>query len=194
MGNARYLWIIMEKLIRLFQSVLVVFMWIGSPKQARFYSMEGRIKRAYRKKRWQRAERLSREYLAQAERLHTDWNYGNAIHDGNQFLGLIRLRQGDVEGAKACLLAAGLSPGSPQLDSFGPNMMLARELLERDERLVVAEYVDLIARFWAADKPAHAEIPGHLEHMEEKGRLIEEWKIDIAEGRIPTDGLWHQDL
>lgn len=156
--------------------------------------MEGWIKRAYRKRRWRHAEVLSHSYLAQAERLNSDWNYGNAIHDGNQFLGLIRLRQGDVEGAKAYLLAAGLSPGSPQLDSFGPNMMLARELLERGERLVVADYVDLIARFWTMDKPTHAELPGHSENMKDKKRRLQEWKDAIAEGRIPTDGLWHQDL
>lgn len=184
----------MEKLIHRALSVFLMFMWIAKPTHARFYSMDGRIKRAYRRRQWRRAEVLAHEYLALAERLNPDWNYGNAIHDGNQWLGLIRVRQGDVEGAKAYLLAAGLSPGSPQLDSFGPNMMLAKELLERGERLVVAEYIDLIARFWASDKPAHAEIPGHLEHMEEKRKQIREWKIDIAEGRIPTDWLWHQDL
>jgi hypothetical protein len=172
----------------------MVFLWIVSPKRARFYTAGRWIKRAYHKKRWHRAEALCHKHLAEAERFHLDWNYGNAIHNGNQVLGLIRLRQGDVEGAKAYLLAAGISPGSPQLDSFGPNMMLARELLERNERLVVTEYVDLIARFWTADKPAHAEIPGHLERMKEKRRLIEEWKIDIAQGRIPKDGLWHQEL
>ena len=80
----------MLMLVRLFQSVLLIFLWIGSPKHARLYSMEGRIKRAYRRRRWLRAEELSLSYLAQAERLHSDWHYGNAIHDGNEFLGLIR--------------------------------------------------------------------------------------------------------
>ncbi len=108
-----------------------LLLWIIQPGLARFYSAERRIKRAYRRKRWENTALLSRQYLAQAERYHSDWNYGNAIHDGNQFLGLVRLRQGDIEAAKEHLLAAGLSPGSPQLDSFGPSMVLARELLER---------------------------------------------------------------
>src|SRR5437762_13634578 len=51
-----------------------------------------------------------------------DWNYGNAIHDSNIVLGRLALKAGDVEAAKKRLLAAGHSSGSPQLDSFGPDM------------------------------------------------------------------------
>lgn len=61
------------------------------------------------------------------------WNSGNRIHHGNLILGRIALTQGDVAEAKTRLLAAGKTPGSPQLNSFGPNMMLAKELLELGE-------------------------------------------------------------
>jgi len=38
------------------------------------------------------------------------------------------LKEGKVEDAKHYLLEAGKTPGSPQLNSFGPDMSLAEEL------------------------------------------------------------------
>ena len=58
-----------------------------------------------------------------------DWNYGNAIFFGNMVQGQVALRRGDPAAARSRLLAAGNTPGSPQLNSFGPNMSLARDLL-----------------------------------------------------------------
>ena len=64
-----------------------------------------------------------------------DWNYGNAIFFGNMVQGQVALRRGDLAGARSRLLAAGETPGSPQLNSFGPNMSLAKELLTGVEEL-----------------------------------------------------------
>ena len=58
-----------------------------------------------------------------------DWNYGNALFFGNMVLGQVALRLGDIESAMSRLLSSGKTPGSPQLNSFGPNMSLARDLL-----------------------------------------------------------------
>jgi hypothetical protein len=77
-----------------------------------------------------------------------DWNTGNAIHHGNLILGRIALQAGDIELAKHYLLEAGKTPGSPQLDSFGPNMELARELLVKGQKDVVLQYFALCAKFW----------------------------------------------
>ena len=77
-----------------------------------------------------------------------DWNEGNRIHYGNLTLGRIALFAGDVEEAKSRLIAAGETPGSPQLNSFGPDMTLAKELLERGESQVVLRYFSLCAEFW----------------------------------------------
>lgn len=63
--------------------------------------------------------------------------YGNRIHHGNLVLGRIALCEGNIKKVKSRLLAAGKTTGSPQLDSFGPNLVLAKDLLERGERNVV---------------------------------------------------------
>lgn len=73
---------------------------------------------------------------------------GDAIHHGHLVLGRIALREGDIERAKRHLLDAGRTPGSPPLNSFGPNMALAAELLEKGERTVVLQYFDLCSKFW----------------------------------------------
>jgi hypothetical protein len=56
--------------------------------------------------------------------------------------------QGNVEEAEQRLLAAGRTSGSPNLNSFGPNMRLARDLLERGRQDVVLEYFELCRVFW----------------------------------------------
>ncbi len=77
-----------------------------------------------------------------------DWNDGNAVHDGNMVRGLVALRSGNVEQAAKDLIEAGKTTGSPQLDSFGPNMILASELLEKGQRDAVLEYLSLCKNFW----------------------------------------------
>ena len=77
-----------------------------------------------------------------------DWNGGNLLHFGNLVLGRIALADDDLEGAAQYLLAAGRTPGSPQLRSFGPDMALAKELLERGQTQTVVRYLQLCLDFW----------------------------------------------
>lgn len=99
------------------------------------------------------------------------WNLGNRIHQGNLILGRIALAEGNVDEAKSRLLLAGRTPGSPQLNSFGPNMLLARELLERGETEVVLEYFELCQKFWKSPR-----------------RELEQWVDDVKSDRIPRFG------
>lgn len=117
------------------------------------------------------AETYARELLDLAERRRRCWNLGNALHDGHLVLGLVALRRGDIETAKAELLLAGDTPGSPQLDSFGPNPSLARELIERGERDAVIAYFERIRGFWEM----------------ERGRL-DAWTADVRADRMPDFG------
>jgi hypothetical protein len=95
-----------------------------------------------------KAEQYASELLQSAEEFKNSWNYGNALHKGNIVLGRVALLHGDLPNAKDHLLAAGAIPGSPQLDSFGPNMTLAKELLEKGERDTVVAYLQACGKFW----------------------------------------------
>lgn len=99
------------------------------------------------------------------------WNEGNRIHYGNLTLGRIALLAGDVEEAKSRLIAAGETPGSPQLNSFGPDMTLAKELLKRGESEAVLRYFSLCSEFW--------------ELGQEEGQA---WTAKVEEDRVPDFG------
>ena len=98
-----------------------------------------------------------------------NWNYGNAIHDFNLVLGSIALGSGDIEGSKRFLLASGRTPGSPQLNSFGPNMSLAKSLLIVGERRAVISYFEVCRTFWPRKE-------------------LSTWRREVEAGRIPDFG------
>lgn len=114
----------------------------------RFYELGDLARAAFAAGDLDKAQQYASELLLAAPKFKNDWNYGNALHQGNNVLGLIALQRGDVASAKEHLLAAGQTPGSPQLDSFGPNMMLAKELLEKGERDAVLAYLQSCGKFW----------------------------------------------
>jgi tetratricopeptide (TPR) repeat protein len=97
------------------------------------------------------------------------WNAGNLVHHGHLVLGRIALRDGDMKTAQEHLLAAGKTKGSPQLNSFGPNMTLAKELLEKGERQTVLEYFKLCGAFW-------------------KKGVLDAWTEEVQAGKIPDFG------
>lgn len=87
-------------------------------------------------------------------------------------LGLIALKAGDVGQAKEYLLEAGRVTGSSVLVSFGPNMRLAKQLIEKGERDTAIEYFNLCMKFW----------------KREDGKL-EKWKNIVKQGGMPDFGL-----
>jgi hypothetical protein len=80
------------------------------------------------------------------------------------------LKKGETAKAKQFLLAAGRTPGSPQLDSFGPDMTLAQGLLEKGETKVVLQYFVLCSKFWDQQKD------------------LDKWSTAVKEGAIPAFG------
>jgi len=113
------------------------------------------------------AESWARESLELAIRFRDNWNYGNAIHDGHCVLGRVALAKGDIATAKQELLEAGRTPGSPQLGSFGPNVTLARDLLQRNEVTTVVQYFRLCHTFWKMEDGKIA----HWTELAESGQM-----------------------
>jgi hypothetical protein len=85
------------------------------------------------------------------------WWTGDAIHQGNIILGRLALRKGDIEEAKRALLAAGKTPGSSSLNSTGPSMQLAKDLLDRGEFATVIQYLEECRNFWEGNRGKLAE-------------------------------------
>jgi len=136
----------------------------------RFYKIRSIMEIAFREGNFEEAKKLAIEYLEIAKSRKTDWNYGNAIHHANLILGRIALKEGSKEKAKEYLLKAGNTPGSPQLNSFGPNMTLAKELLEIGEDEIVIQYLELCQKFWM---------------IIYSGIKVMRWKRAINKGKIP---------
>jgi tetratricopeptide (TPR) repeat protein len=139
----------------------------------RYYSLKELADLAFEAGEDKKAESLATELLETAKTRQRDWNSGNAIHHGHLVLGRLAVRRGDVEKAKAELLAAGRTTGSPQLNSFGPNMMLAKELIEKGEREVVLEYFSLCRKFWNSAPDL---------------QTLDDWTAMVQGGRMPDFG------
>lgn len=136
-----------------------------------FYMLDEMTKAAFRAGAFDKAAEYAKELLSEASKNPDDPNYGNAVYDGNVVLGRLALRQGDVKNAGRLLLEAGRTPGSTQLNSFGPDMTLAQELLEKGERAVVLQYLTLCGHFWSAGV-----------------QQLQAWSKTVREGGIPKFG------
>ena len=94
---------------------------------------------------------------------------GQTIHDSHVVLGRVALRTGNVAEAKAQLQQAAHVTGGGTLTSFGPNMSLAKELLERGERDAVVQYLEACEAFWP-------------------NRMLSQWIQTITRGGTPNFG------
>lgn len=125
---------------------------------------------SYRAGNLNRAAALAQELLFTATN-PKDWNYGNANSKGNEVLGLVALKHGDLTGAKNYLKLSAEMNGSPQLKSFGPNMALAAALAEAGEKEAVVAFLEQCKTFWKMDN----------------GRL-REWQVLVQGGVKPNFG------
>ncbi|MEM1059796.1 MAG: hypothetical protein AAGK14_11155 [Verrucomicrobiota bacterium] len=135
----------------------------------RFYRLPTVARTALKAHQDDRAKAYAEELLSVSTGYREDWNYGNALYDANVVLGHLALKNGEVEEAETYLLAAGDSPGSPQLDTFGPDLRLADQMLAKGRDKAVIVFLERIAKFWN-------------DHQEE----IEEWIVTIRNGKSPS--------
>jgi hypothetical protein len=143
----------------------------ASSDEDRFYALDSAAKESFNVGNIQDAGKFANELLKLAPNFRGNWNYGNAIQDGNLVLGRIALHEGRTQEAGQYLLAAGSSQGSPTMNSFGPNMSLAQDLLEKGQRDVVLQYFELCRKFWTMDH----------------GKL-DQWSNEVRAGKIPDFG------
>lgn len=120
----------------------------ASDPRASAYLLRQLAKTAFNAGAFDKAETAAKRLLDIAKAHPGNKDYGDAVHDGNMVLGRLALRKGDVRQAKAFLLKSGHASGAGTLSSFGPNMSLAKELLERGEKATVIEYLQLCKKFW----------------------------------------------
>jgi tetratricopeptide (TPR) repeat protein len=120
---------------------------------------------------FQKARTYAEQLLQEAVTQPTRWDYGNAVHTANLVLGRLAARQGRMADAVRLLRTAGETPGSPQLNSFGPNMSLAKDLLELGETEAVLAYFELCRVFWKMG-----------------GERLDAWALMVKEGKMPNFG------
>jgi|KBSMisStandDraft_5_1062788.scaffolds.fasta_scaffold64208_3 hypothetical protein len=116
--------------------------------EKRFYALPDAAMGAFYLDRYPQAAQLAAESLEKAETFRNDWNYGNAVHRAHTVRGLLALRDGDIARAVAEMHEAGATPGSPQLNSFGPSMALAKGLLGVGQSKEVLGYLEQCRSFW----------------------------------------------
>jgi hypothetical protein len=133
----------------------------------RFYLLPSLAEEAYESGDFQKAENYAKDSLREAGKPQFAGEGGDAFHHANLVLGRIALRSGDTAKAGEFLIRAGRTPGSTLLDSYGPNMTLAKELLEKGETKSVLVYFRLCSRFWR-----------------DKNKL-NDWTSLVKKGKIP---------
>jgi hypothetical protein len=147
-----------------------VFM-LAKNREEQFYTMTPLMMESVNTKRIEEAKKLVVEMEMLINDFHDNWHYGNAAHVLNIVKGRIALIEGDIKSSRQYLLAAGKCAGSPQLNSYGPNTTLAKELLECGEKQVVIEFLRLSEIFW-----------------KENQNQIEHWIQQINSGENPDFG------
>ena len=113
-----------------------------------FYALPSASMAAFQLGKHKRARELAERTLEIAGSYRSNWNYGNAVHFAHTVLGLLALNEGDVALAVEHLQKAGATPGSPQLNSFGPTMQLAKALLRSGRSEPVLAYFEQCRSFW----------------------------------------------
>jgi hypothetical protein len=144
-------------------------MTLAQTSAERFHSLGEAAKQSFILGKTDDARRYARELLAILPKHKSEVFYGNGVQDANLVLGRIAVAEGKIAEAKQYLLAAGKCPGTPTLSTFGPNVSLAKDLLEKGERDVVLEYFEECRQFW-----------------EMGGQHLDQWRDEIKAGKTPN--------
>ena len=139
--------------------------------EAREYVMGGIAVEAERACEYQKAKLYAEEALELGTKGKGGIKLGANIYYGQQVLGLLAMRQGDIKAAKQRLMASAAAPKWPNLARSGPYVLLARRLLDRGEREIVVEFFEQCKRLWPEGEDT-----------------LEEWRKEIMAGNVPDFG------
>lgn len=142
---------------------------------SRFYELPELLEKEYRNGNLDVAHDFANEYLILANTFPCNWNYGNAVHDANRYMGLISYRKGKLERAVMYLVEAGKTPGSMQLNTFGPELDLANLLLKKGKKAAVLSYLNNIHTFWKSND-----------------QRVTRWIANIERGKTPILHRYNQ--
>lgn len=164
----------------------------GLKNENQFYGLGEILEKAHKLKNWDKVVQYANIYLQEAEKYKKDWNYGNAIFYSNMALSEMAYTKGDKAVARNHLIKASETPGSPQLNSFGPfNDFLNEYLLqlakdgEKDSLIQFAQNCKSFVKK-KSDKKLN-------EKEEQNNKQVTQWNLDSLErfikqiqtGKIP---------
>ncbi len=109
------------------------------------------------------AAALAKLYLQSTDR--------NATQKANTILGRVALRSGDIGASKQYLLDSSGAAAARDIGTYGPMMVLARELLEKGERDTVLQYLQRCLILWPRGE-----------------NTLRIWISDIENGATPNFG------
>lgn len=138
-----------------------------------FYSLHTLLNKTALNNDCTTAKTYANKLLSIAELNKSDWNYGNAVLDAQMALGHCQFVAGNMTAAVAHLELASKTPGSPQLNSYGPgyaNLQLIIDLLGAGKKQPALDFLEQSKRYWKgprADEERH------------------QWEEEISHGKIP---------
>lgn len=110
--------------------------------------------------------------LLELHRTHPhDDIYKSWLHESHQTIGRLALKNGNQRLALEQLQRSLQVPRTPQLQTVGPRIMLANELLEKGEKKRVLEYLDAVEKVW--------NIPSAMDQLKK-------WRAEIFAGKTMT--------
>jgi hypothetical protein len=117
------------------------------------------------------ADRNADLMISQAGTSSKNWNAGSLFYYGYLTKGMVAFKNGDTGKAVEFLLKSAETSGSPSLDHFasGPNMSLAKALLDAGQKDAVIEFLGKCSKFWKNDQS-------------------EKWIAEIKDGKTPDFG------
>jgi hypothetical protein len=105
--------------------------------------------------RWERARSRCADDAEARLLVKAIADHANHKHWGHTALGVVALRNGDVQAAREHLLHSAHVVGEPRLSSYGPSFLLARELCVKGDWEPVSDYLSACQAFWQPEPLEH---------------------------------------